>query len=103
LHTSTKRSISYEKAIAPLTMTTLPITLPDTLTAYLQEQIDAGNYPTPSDYIQALIQQDQARKSQEALLLEALDSGSATPMTDQDWDTIRATVRQNLTSGELHD
>jgi antitoxin ParD1/3/4 len=83
-------------------MTTLPITLPDSLTTYLQEQIASGNYPTPSDYIQALIQQDQARRTQEFLLLEALDSGSATPMTEQDWDSIRSTVRQNLSTGENH-
>jgi antitoxin ParD1/3/4 len=83
-------------------MTTLPITLPDSLTTYLQEQIDSGSYPTPSDYIQALIQQDQARRTQESLLLEALDSGSATPMTEQDWDSIRAAVRLNLSTDENH-
>jgi antitoxin ParD1/3/4 len=81
-------------------MTTLPITLPDSLTAYLQEQVDSGNYPTPSAYIQALIQQDQTRKHQETLLLEGLESGAATPMTDEDWNLIRTTVQQNLGSGK---
>jgi antitoxin ParD1/3/4 len=78
-------------------MTTITISLSETLTAYLQEQVIAGGYNTPSEYIQALILQDQQRKAElEALVLEGLHSGSATPMTDADWNTIRAGVRQNL-------
>ena len=77
-------------------MNTLPINLPDDLTAHLQAQIAAGHYATPSDYIQALIQQDQAYKAHvETRLLEALDS-PASPLTPDDWETVRATVRQNL-------
>lgn len=78
-------------------MTQLSITLPEELTTYLQLQIESGHYATPSDYIQALIQQDQARKTRlEALALEGINSGPATPMTGEDWDTIRAAVRHNL-------
>lgn len=32
----------------------------------------------------------------EGLLVEALDSGEATPMTDIDWENIRQTVRNNV-------
>lgn len=77
-------------------MTQISITLPESLTTYLQEQIMAGHYATPSDYIQALIQQDQARKAHlEDLMLEALDS-PASPMIQEDWDTIRSAVHQKL-------
>ena len=79
-------------------MTTLTVSLPEALTAYLQEQIASGHYSTADDYIQTLIQQDKERKTQlEPLLLEALASGDPTPMTAADWNTIRATVQQNLT------
>jgi antitoxin ParD1/3/4 len=78
-------------------MTTFPINLNDNLTHYLQEQIASGDYASPSDYIQALIQEDQARKNRlESLALEGINSGPSTPMTQADWDNIRAAVRQNL-------
>ena len=77
-------------------MTNLTVSLPEALTAYLQEQIAAGHYNTADDYIQALIQQDKARKEHlEPLLLEGLTSGEATPMTATDWETVRAAVRQS--------
>jgi len=43
-------------------MTKLTVSLPEALTAYLQEQLTSGQYNTADDYIQALIQQDKARK-----------------------------------------
>jgi antitoxin ParD1/3/4 len=77
-------------------MNTLPITLPESLTTYLQTQIASGHYATPSDYIQALIQADRDRQARlETLALEGIQSGSATPMTPDDWSQIRATVRRH--------
>jgi antitoxin ParD1/3/4 len=84
-------------------MTQISITLPETLTTYLQAQVAAGHYATPSDYIQDLIQQDQARKARlETLALEGIHSGAATPMTSDDWNTIRTTVRQNRNPGNTN-
>ena len=78
-------------------MNTFPINLNDSLTHYLQSQITSGHYTNPSDYIQALIQEDQARKTRlETLALEGINSGPSTPMTDDDWTNIRAQVRKNL-------
>jgi antitoxin ParD1/3/4 len=80
-------------------MTELTISLPTTLVDYLQEQIASGAYNTADDYIQALIQHDQARKEHlEPLLLEGLESGDATPMTSADWDAIRSVVHKNRDS-----
>lgn len=60
-------------------MTDLTVSLPDTLSAYLQAQIAAGHYNSPDDYIQALIQQDKARNEYlEPLIIEGLESGDAT-------------------------
>ena len=84
-------------------MTNLTVSLPEALTAYLQEQIAAGHYNTPDDYIQALIQQDKARQEHlEPLILEGLESGAATPMTAADWDDIRAAVRENQSDRSQH-
>ena len=83
-------------------MTQLSISLPEETSLFLQSQITAGHYSTPSDYIKTLIQQDQSQKARlESCMLEALES-PATPMTEDDWEFIRAAVRQNLSQGQHH-
>jgi antitoxin ParD1/3/4 len=55
-------------------------------------EVADGNYPTPNDYICAVLREFQKKKARERveqLLQEGLDSGSATPMTKQDWEDIR--------------
>jgi antitoxin ParD1/3/4 len=75
----------------------ITIELPEGLAAHFQAQITAGHYATPDDYIQALIEEDQAQKTRlETLALEGIHSGPSTPITPDDWDSIRAAVRQNL-------
>ena len=77
-------------------MTTLTVTLPEALTLYLQEQIASGYYTNANDYIQTLIQQDRSRKQHlEPLILEGIASGAPTPMTNDDWNEIRQSVRNN--------
>lgn len=51
-------------------MTNLTISLPEALAAYLKEQLASGQYNTANDYIQALIQQDKARKENQILSKE---------------------------------
>jgi antitoxin ParD1/3/4 len=73
-------------------MVQLNISLPEALQAFVEEQVAAGSYSTPGEYLEALIRDDQKRKAQqklEALLLEGLESGPATEMTDADWDEMR--------------
>jgi len=80
-------------------VTSINITLPDSMKAYIEEQVDQGGYSTVSEYFRELIRQDQKRKATERLetmLLEGLDSGSSTPMTQQDWEEIRQSVRARL-------
>jgi antitoxin ParD1/3/4 len=77
-------------------MTTLTVTLTESLTLYLQEQIASGYYTNANDYIQTLIQQDRSRKQYlEPLILEGITSGAPTPMTNDDWNEIRQSVRNN--------
>jgi antitoxin ParD1/3/4 len=61
------------------------ISLPDAMRTYVEEQVANGGYSTVSEYFGELIRQDQKRKAKErleAMLLEGLDSGTATPMSD---------------------
>ena len=67
--------------------------------AYVEEQVANGGYSTLSEYFRELVRLDQKRKAQErleALLLEGLDSGAATPMTAKDWEDIRQSVLKKV-------
>ena len=80
-------------------MASINISLPETLKAYLEEQVTGGGYGTVSEYVRELIRLDQKRKAQEhleILLLESLDSGQVTKMTEADWDEIRQVVRDKM-------
>jgi len=56
---------------------TLNVTLPEALEAYVNERVAEAGYDSPSDYVRALISEDQERRTRETLdrlLLEGLDS-----------------------------
>lgn len=78
-------------------MTTMNISLPDDLKAFVEEQVTAGGYGTTSEYIRELVRdarKQAARERLEALLLEGLNSGPATPMTDEDWEMLKRKARE---------
>ncbi len=81
-------------------METMNISLPEPLKDFVEQQVVHGGYSTASEYVRALIREDQKRKAAEhveALLLQGLESGPATAMTKKDWAVIRRTVHQRLT------
>jgi antitoxin ParD1/3/4 len=57
-------------------MTSLNISLPDPLKAYVEERVGSGDFGTPSEFIRSLIRQDreQRRSRLEAELLDALQT-----------------------------
>ena len=68
------------------------VSLPDAMKHFIDAQVAAGGYSSVSEYIRALVRDEQQRQAKarlEALLLEALDSGDPTAMTQEDWDVIR--------------
>lgn len=73
-------------------MMSLNISLPDTMRAFVDEQVKSGGYGTASEYLRELIRQDQKRKAErrlEDLLLEGLASGEPAELTPEDWSTLR--------------
>ena len=76
-------------------MTTVTISLPESLKEFIGAQVAQGGFGTVSEYFRALIRDDQKRKVQEkleAMLLEGLQS-EAKEMTTEDWADIRRKVR----------
>ena len=72
-------------------MESMNISLPEPLKRFVDEQIAAGRYSSASEYVRALIRQDEKHKAQErleSLLLEGLGSDES-PLTREDWASIR--------------
>lgn len=72
-------------------MTSMNISLPDEMRAFVEAEMGQEGYASASEYVRALIREAQkwrAKQELEAKLREALLSGPATPMTREDWDSI---------------
>ncbi|NJM69079.1 MAG: type II toxin-antitoxin system ParD family antitoxin [Scytonema sp. RU_4_4] len=80
-------------------MKSMNISLPESMRTYVEEQVAKGGYGSVSEYFRELVRLDRKRKATEhveAMLLEGLNSGTATQMTDEDWEDVRQAVREKL-------
>jgi antitoxin ParD1/3/4 len=80
-------------------MESLTITLPESLKAFVDDRVAAGESESPDAFIQGLIREAQKRRARERvddLIQEGLDSGPATPMTADDWSELRRRVADRL-------
>jgi antitoxin ParD1/3/4 len=89
-------------------MQTMNVSLPDAMKHFIDAQVAAGGYSSTSEYVRALVRDEQQRQAKtrlETLLLEALDSGDPTAMTKEDWDAIRqeGLARLRARSAAPHD
>jgi antitoxin ParD1/3/4 len=72
-------------------MATMNISLPDEMKAFIEAQMAAEGFASASEYLRGLIREAQRRQAKQALegkFREAIESGPATPMTREDWDSI---------------
>lgn len=72
-------------------MQTMNISLPEPLKEFVDTQIASGRYSSVSEYIRALIRNDEKRKAEErleALLLQGLQSKES-KLTHSDFEDIR--------------
>jgi antitoxin ParD1/3/4 len=80
-------------------MTTMNISVPDEMKAFVEAQMVQEGYTSASEYLRALIeaaQKRQARLELEAKFREALESGPASPMNREDWAALRAEAIEGL-------
>lgn len=77
--------------------TTMNISLPDAMKAFVEEQVQSGGFGTVSEYVRDLVRRDQKERAQdrlEALLLEGLESGPGEPVTPEFWNNLRREVQE---------
>ena len=78
-------------------MTTVSISLPETMKAFVEEQAAREGYRTVSDYLRAVIRDVQKRQAAKGALEARLLEGARSParrMTDRDWAEMERAVRQ---------
>ena len=80
-----------------MSMTSLNISLPQSLKEFVEAQVQQSGFSTPSEYIRNLVRDDQKRRAEEkleALLLEGLNSGDPIEITPEYWEKKRTQLIQ---------
>jgi antitoxin ParD1/3/4 len=75
-------------------MRTMNISLPESLKAFVDEQVDARGFGTSSEYIRDLIRKDQERLALRRLLLEGAKSPQEGVADEAYFEHLRARVRK---------
>jgi antitoxin ParD1/3/4 len=76
-------------------MTSLNVSLPEPMKAFIEEEVKRGRFSTPSEFVRALVREKQDARMREELeqeLLDGLRSGKPTAMTAKAWAAIRERV-----------
>jgi antitoxin ParD1/3/4 len=78
---------------------TMSISLPESLKDFVKDRVSDGHYSNPSDYIRALIREDQKRQAEErleALLVEGLTSGPSQEATPDYWQDLMREAKARI-------
>jgi antitoxin ParD1/3/4 len=79
-------------------MSTMNISLPDSLKAFVDEQVSQRGYGTSSEYVRELIRRDQDRQRLRGLLLDGAMSAPNIQADDTYFDNLRARLPATLKS-----
>ena len=80
-------------------MQTMNISLPEPMKKFIEDEVVKGGYSTVSEYIRAVLREEQKKKAQEkleALLLKGLESGHPSEVTKEYLNDIRREARARL-------
>ena len=75
-------------------MSTMNVSLPDSLKDFVEDQVSARGYSTSSEYVRELIRKDQDRQRLRGLLLEGAASPQAVAAEADYFDALRGRVRK---------
>ena len=80
-------------------MSTMNISLPETLKSFVDQQVSQGGYSTSSEYLRELIRKDQDRLRLRDLLLSGGASVSGAPANASYFESLRDRVRKSHKRG----
>jgi antitoxin ParD1/3/4 len=80
-------------------MSTMNISLPDTLKSFVDEQVSQRGYGTSSEYVRELIRKDQDRLQLRNLLLAGAASTPTAPADASYFKDLRDRVRKSAKAG----
>jgi len=75
-------------------MSTMNISLPDTLKSFVDEQVAGRGYGTSSEYVRELIRKDQDRQRLRRLLLDGAESAPGAVADETYFEGLRARARR---------
>lgn len=75
-------------------MSTMNISLPDSLKSFVDEQVAQRGYGTSSEYVRELIRKDQDRTRLRSLLLQGVESAPGKPANSAYFDNLRDRVKR---------
>jgi antitoxin ParD1/3/4 len=75
-------------------MSTMNISLPESLKEFVDEQVAARGYSTSSEYVRELIRKDQEALHLRKLLLDGAASRPAEPADREYFDSLRSRARK---------
>ena len=73
-------------------MSTMNISLPETLKSFVDEQVSGRGYGTHSEYVRELIRKDQDRQRLRRLLLDGAESPPGPPADAGYFKTLRSRI-----------
>ena len=80
-------------------MSTMNISLPDSLKSFVDEQVSQRGYGTSSEYVRELIRKDQDRLKLRELLLAGAASPSGAPADANYFEGLRTRIRKRAKPG----
>jgi antitoxin ParD1/3/4 len=81
-------------------MTTVTISLPESLKTFIDRQLATKGYGNVSEYFRSLLRESQQAEEDarlEALLLEGLAGGGGVPLSPEFWKELKTEARQIAT------
>jgi antitoxin ParD1/3/4 len=76
-------------------MSTMNVSLPDSLKAYVDEQVANRGYGTSSEYVRELIRKDRDIQRLRRLLLAGAASPATAPVDSDYFESLRERVRRS--------
>lgn len=88
---------NFAKPTRLTAMSTMNISLPETLKEFVDQQVSTAGYGTSSEYVRELIRRDQERTQLRNLLLEGAQSKPTGLADDNYFASLRSVIKKRLT------